>query len=107
MSTLFSIIKSTSESIKNNRTPTDVTLKIFGEVGEVSEEVAVKYGNSYKPEGVDGVIGEAIDAIIGLVDLIYLDNPNITEEELVVIATKKLNKWKTKVSEFNQKGNVS
>jgi NTP pyrophosphatase (non-canonical NTP hydrolase) len=101
---LFDVICSTSKEIKNNRSPTDVMLVIMGEVGEVSEEVAIKYGNSYKTEGEDGVIGESIDTIIGLIDLILLDNPNITEEELSVIAAKKLQKWKSKVLTHQNKG---
>jgi hypothetical protein len=63
------------------------------ELGETAEEVNIHMGNSYKTKGSDGVIGEAIDTISVLIDLIYLVNPNITEAELAAIASTKCQKW--------------
>jgi hypothetical protein len=70
---------------------------LIHEVGELSEEINVANGLSYKQAGPDGVIGEAIDSIISLVDLIYVyakeNNIELTEENLIRIAEEKLAKW--------------
>lgn len=66
------------------------------EVGELSTEVNIKEGYSEKPKGKDGIIGEAVDVILCAVDLIYINNPEVTEEEVRSIVTKKLAKWRGK-----------
>jgi hypothetical protein len=67
------------------------------EVGELAEALVIDQGLSHKPQGPDGVVGEAVDAIICLVDIICNTKPSITEAELEVIAACKLAKW-TKIS---------
>lgn len=52
-------------------------------MGETAIEVNIIHGDS-KP-GPDGVIGEALDTIAALLDLIYVVNPNVTEKQLVQI----------------------
>jgi NTP pyrophosphatase (non-canonical NTP hydrolase) len=81
------------------RTKYSVLSSTMAELGELAEEVMIERGNSYKGAGVDGIIGEAVDTIVCLLDLIHLANPDMTEQELDEIALKKLNKWVTKVSE--------
>lgn len=71
------------------------------EVGELAQEITIKVGGkSYKKQGPDGVIGESIDAILCLVDMIYIhaekNGIEITEELLMEIAQQKLNKWQEK-----------
>lgn len=95
---MYNLIKQYSQEIKDNRDKNKVYLKVAEEMGELSQEINIQNG-FVKPEkgGPDGVIGEAMDAIISLFDIIYLENPNITEEELMQIAKNKCDKWvKTK-----------
>lgn len=71
------------------------------EVGELAQEISIVCGGkSYKEQGPDGIIGESIDAILCLVDMIYIhaqkNGIDITEEQLMEIAQKKLNKWEDK-----------
>lgn len=84
---------SMSKIIKNDRTVQDVLCSVIEEVGELGTEVRVKYGTSYKEPGPDGVMGEAIDGILALIDLIYVDNPEVTETEIMNHVFKKLTKW--------------
>jgi hypothetical protein len=85
-----------SARVKNGRKPTDIMMSIMSEVGETAEEVQIAHGVSYKTEGPDGVVGEAVDAILCLLDLIMIHNPEITEEQLLQIASLKLAKWEAK-----------
>lgn len=85
-----------ADSVKNNRKPSDILLYATTELGECAEELLISTGYSHKKPGADGVIGEAIDTIICLLDLIRVYDPEITVEELENIATKKLQKWKDK-----------
>ena len=82
-----------SKRINNGRTVTDVMCTVAEEVGELATEVRIKYGQSYKEPGKDGIQGEAIDAIAALIDLIFVNNPDITKEEILRYLDYKLNKW--------------
>lgn len=85
-------------TLVSRRTLYSVLTSATSELGELADEVRIEAGHSYKEAGVDGIIGEAIDTIVCLLDLIHLENPDMTEQELDAIAFKKLNKWVTKVS---------
>lgn len=91
--TMVDAITLTSQHIDNGRTPNDVFTKLIEEVGELAQELLVLNGRSYKQPGSDGIIGEAIDAINCLVDLIYLIEPGINEQSLAFIAWTKQKKW--------------
>ena len=82
-----------SKRIKNGRSCQDVLSSVMEEVGELATEVRIKYGQSYKEPGKDGIQGEAIDAIAAIIDLMYVDNPDITKEEILRYLDYKLNKW--------------
>lgn len=87
-------ILSFSRRIKNTRTPLSVFNHLEGEAEELLAEVfAKKWGD---PAGPDGILGECIDIINCAVDLIYLDNPDITEEEITAVILKKCQKWEAK-----------
>lgn len=96
---LITTILQTSDSIVNSRTQYSVLASVGSEVGELCDEVNIANGQSYKTVGSDGVIGESIDAIISLVDLIYIyakDNGiELTEDYLIEVAKTKLAKWKS------------
>lgn len=92
--TLFQVVKATSLSVTNERTLQHVVIKTMEEVGELSQEILIHDGvTTNKPPGKDGVVGEAIDAIITLLDIIHVHSPGITEEDLVKIAKQKCQKW--------------
>jgi hypothetical protein len=80
------------------RTKSEVFLSLVEEVGELATELSVDSGYSKKPEGKDGITGEAVDVIICALDLIWVHNHSTTEEELEkylgeIIKTK-LAKWR-------------
>ena len=78
------------------RTRLSALCSLVEEVGELSTEVAISENLSYKERGPDGVVGEAIDVIICAIDLIRIDSPNITEEEILDILETKCDKWMLK-----------
>lgn len=87
-----------SDQIKNGRNSFYVLSKCTEELGELSVEVQIKEGVSYKQPGKDGVVGEAIDLITCLIDMIHINYPELTEEDLLAIAIPKLEKWKEKAT---------
>ncbi len=87
-----------SDQIKNGRNSFYVLSKCTEELGELSVEVQIKEGVSYKQAGKDGVVGEAIDLITCLIDMIHINYPELTEEDLLAIAIPKLEKWKEKAT---------
>ena len=98
MKTLVSETFNYSDQIKNNRNTFYVLSKCVEELGELSVELQIAAGVSYKEAGKDGVVGEAIDLITCVLDLIRITHPNLTEEDLVSIAIPKLEKWKAKAT---------
>ena len=70
------------------------------EYGELSTEVRIAQGLTYKKPSPDRVFGEAIDVLLVALDMIYVDNRHITEAEITTYAARKLNKWKQKVSQM-------
>ena len=94
--TLVTNIFNVSDSIQNSRAPITVLPFVMEEVGELALEVAIDFGISAKPVGDDGIIGEGIDSIICILDLIKLHNPDITEEDLMKVAHRKCMKWQAK-----------
>lgn len=96
MTTVVKTVFDVSSEIIDGRTTDDVLSKLFEEVGELAVEVRIKNGKCYKVAGKDGIIGESVDVINCALDMIYLENPNLTEEDLIPIFQKKLDKWKGK-----------
>lgn len=94
--TIVQDIFETSDVIQNGRTRQDVLNYTMTEIGELMEEHIISSGKSYKEPGADGVIGEAVDTIICLIDLIRLEDPTLSEDDLQEIFRVKLSKWKSK-----------
>ena len=92
---LQTIIKNIQE-IKKERTILTSSIYAQSELGELSDEVLKSINQSTKPGGEDGVFGEAIDVIICMLDIIQLDNPNITEYEILNKISQKVDKWAVK-----------
>lgn len=81
------------QRINNGRTIPTVFTALEDEVRELREEV-VRHLAGQEP-GPDGIVGEAIDCILCLVDLIYQKNPSISKGYILSIVTDKLTKWET------------
>ena len=92
-----------SDSVLNGRTVDDVVLHMTTELGELSTEILIANGKSYKDPGEDGIVGEAIDVILCALDVIRLDTPDITVDEIMSIADKKLKKWVEKEQEIRNR----
>lgn len=85
----------TCSHVQNDRTLQDVLTHLMTEVGELAQEIQIVEGKSYKEEGADGVVGEAVDVIICALDIIKLYRPSIKEDyDLSRIVQPKLKKWK-------------
>lgn len=85
--------------IENNRQLSDVFTHALSEIDELDEEIG-KYYEDEAP-GPDGIIGEAVDVILCMVDLIYQETPDVTEEQIREIVMKKCEKWKEIYHESN------
>lgn len=75
------------QTIESERTGESVFQHLSGEVIELSHEVR---GTG---DRVDGVIGESVDVILCAIDLIYQNNPTVTEEDINRVIRSKLEKW--------------
>lgn len=95
---LFELTRETGNLLPERKI-TSIYLSLASEVGELAQEVDVEIGGTYKEKGEDGIVGEAVDAIITLFDLIQTHDPTFTEEDLLNYGMKKLQKWKTKTLE--------
>jgi len=99
---LFDIVKSAStlaDATHGHRTIHDVLAHTVSELGETAEEVNIASGISYKKPGVDGVVGEAVDVMLCLLDLIHKYDPTITKEQINALAEAKCQKWLKKLDE--------
>ncbi|ETX13541.1 hypothetical protein OCH239_09690 [Roseivivax halodurans JCM 10272] len=61
-----------AQAIENGRTAFDIIEHTMSELGELSEEIVIAGGRSYKAPGPDGVAGEALDVALCLVDLLRM-----------------------------------
>lgn len=95
--TLVSEIIKTSIQVKNDRNIQDILIHAMTELGELAQEVQIAEGNSYKSAGPDGIVGEALDVIACMVDIIYVHYDVLADEEYMISLMKpKLEKWKEK-----------
>lgn len=101
--TLVSEILNTSKDITNDRTISDVLTHAMTELGELAQEVQIAEGKSYKQEGADGIIGEALDVINCMVDMIYVHYGSSlgNEDFMVALNAQKLAKWKEKATNLS------
>ena len=96
MNSLIEDIFDTSNAIKDGRTIKDVYIYSQSEMGELAEEINIDFGHSNKLPGKDGIVGEAIDAIICLFDLIHIQEPELTPQAIQLMCQVKLLKWHNK-----------
>ena len=93
MNSFLQDIFDTSDAIKDGRDVKSVYIYGQSEMGELADEINIATGMSNKPVGKDGIVGEAIDAIICLVDLIHIHKPDMTPDQLQRACWIKLAKW--------------
>lgn len=91
---LISTVFEQCNKIDVARSPISIMLKVSEEVGELSTEVAVQAGLSYKNAGVDGVLGESADVMIAIIDLVY--KSGYSQKQLEDMMELKLAKWRDK-----------
>lgn len=79
-----------------------VLRKINEELGEMTLEMNIADGLSYKQAGKDGVKGEAVDLAICALDMFALQCPGMSAEEIerefLAYMIQKLNKWRDSLS---------
>lgn len=92
--------------VKSNRNIGSIHRSISSEVGELAEEVDIVLGTSYKQPSDDGVVGEAIDVILGCLDIISVHDPKFDSQQLFNYAMKKIGKWEDKVNEHKRSENA-
>ena len=87
----------TSDEVKNVRTLQDILTHLMTEVGELAQEIEIAEGKSYKLPGKDGIVGEAIDIIACVLDIVRIHYIDIDEDMLLDVLRPKLQKWKDTV----------
>jgi NTP pyrophosphatase (non-canonical NTP hydrolase) len=97
MKTIVTEVFTASEQVNDGRTLQDVLTHMITEVGELAQEIQIDTGKSNRLPSADGVVGEAIDVVACALDVIHLQSPSLTEEDLVAIMQLKLQKWKDTV----------
>jgi NTP pyrophosphatase (non-canonical NTP hydrolase) len=97
---LYETVRAVGSRIKDDRDQYTVLASATEELGELAQEIRIANGHSYKEEGKDGIVGEAIDVIACALDLIYITNPNITCSELNDMLAKKCAKWLSNTEEL-------
>ena len=110
-STAISTIVNVSKKIKDDRSLDKILMHAVTELGELSEEVLIEKGLSYKNPGVDGVVGEAVDLIICVVDLLYIHlkqngvdlSGDVIDAYIKDVAEAKLKKWEEKIELIKNK----
>lgn len=85
--------------IKSDRSVGTIFVNLEGEMNELYNEIWDSLGDDQTNHGEDGIVGEAVDVILCAVDIIYKDNPLISEVEISRIVAKKLAKWRAKYEE--------
>jgi NTP pyrophosphatase (non-canonical NTP hydrolase) len=93
---MFNLITEMSDKLGKGSDPVIRMLKFGEEVGEFTVEVAVKTGNCSKPQGPDGVVGEAADVIITCLDIMHKLHPEVTSKQFDEVVKNKLAKWERK-----------
>lgn len=95
--TLVTEIVNASIQVQNTRSIQDILTHAMTELGELAQEVQIAEGKSYKQQGPDGVVGEALDVIACMVDMIYIHYGILANEDYLIAKMKpKLEKWKEK-----------
>lgn len=71
-----------------NRTVQSIYNHAMSEMGEIALEVNIEDGQSYKAPGSDGIVGESLDAIAAMLDLVYKVNPDFPKDRYLEATNK-------------------
>jgi NTP pyrophosphatase (non-canonical NTP hydrolase) len=96
--TLQQMVSATSLKVgSDNR---DAIFKsLVEEVGELATEIAIEDGTKKRQASPDGVVGEAIDVLVVILDLLHYQlGENIHGQEFLDRVQSKLNKWEGKAN---------
>lgn len=87
----FDIVRFFSKEIQNGRSLADIMRHTKSEMAELDDELALVEAGA--EEGKDGIVGEAIDVIACMMDLIFVHAPNTTDAQLTLLLLQKCEKW--------------
>lgn len=94
---LIEMVKATSVRV-GTRNVDAIFKSLVEEVGELSTELAIEAGTKKRDPSPDGVVGEAIDVLVVVLDLLHLKLGNeVTGQAFLDRVQSKLNKWEGKV----------
>ena len=82
-----------SSKVKDGRALEDVIITVMEEVGELATEINIHTGHKDREPGKDGIVGECVDVIAAVLDIIYLEEPQMTDEVLQILLGRKCCKW--------------
>ena len=68
---MFETVRDYSIMIKDDRTIDDILNHTMEELGELTEEIQIKYGWIEDDAGPDGIVGESIDILACVLDMIH------------------------------------
>lgn len=90
---LIEMVKATSERV-GTRNRNAILHSLVEELGELHTEVAIENGTKKREASPDGVVGEAIDVLVVILDLLHLElGEQITSQAFLDRVQSKLNKW--------------
>lgn len=91
---MIDLVFKTADEVPAGRESRDILTSLVEEVGELSTEIGIQSGHTGKTPGPDGILGESIDVILCALDMIRINYPDVTKEDITKIAEKKCAKWK-------------
>lgn len=95
MNLIERVIRTSKNTGSDNRMNTFMSLT--EELGELATELAISNGTKKREPSPDGVVGEAIDVLVCVIDLLYQElGDTITEQGFLDHVQSKLNKWEGK-----------
>ena len=93
---IYGVVCEFSDRVQDGRTLRDIFEHGQGEMSELDIEI-LKHNTGVR-NGPDGIVGEAIDVIACMMDLIRKYDPDVTEEQLAEKMREKCVKWETKTN---------
>lgn len=93
---LIEIVKATSVRV-GTRNVDAIFKSLVEEVGELATELSIEAGTKKREASPDGVVGEAIDVLVVILDLLHLKlGDDISGQAFLDRVQSKLNKWEGK-----------
>ena len=95
-SSTIDIVRHFARVIQNGRTISDAARHAGDELVELKEEITLK--DAGQVAGPDGIVGEAIDLIACALDIIFVEAPETTDDQINAILVRKCEKWARRYS---------